>query len=116
MHKSIASELLSIKLHHKKSASTMISAFYRPPNSASAESAKCVVDEQHDIRINHPSCEFKVSGDFNLPYNDWNNYTIKSYQYLISICLEFHKLPFYCDLEQIVNMPSRGSNIIDLFC
>ena len=50
--KSITSEFIYIKLHHKKSASIIISAFYRPPNCASAESAKCVIDELHDVRIN----------------------------------------------------------------
>ena len=31
------------------------------------------------------------------------------------MCLEFPKLAFYCDLEPMMNMPSRGNNIIDLF-
>ena len=61
VHKSITSESLSIRLHHGRSASTMISAFYRPPNCASALSAKCIVDELHNIRINHPNSEFGVS-------------------------------------------------------
>ena len=71
VYKSTTSELLSIKLHHTKSVSIIISAFYRPPNCASAESARCVVDDElHDVRVNHPNCEFWVSGDFNLPYID----------------------------------------------
>ena len=53
----ITSVLLSIKLY-KKSASIIISAYYRPTNCASVESAKCVVNELHDIRINHPNREF----------------------------------------------------------
>ena len=76
MYKSITSELLSIKLHHIKLTSIIISAFYCPPNCASTESAKCVVDEQHNIRINHPNCKFLVSGDLNLPDIDWNKPTI----------------------------------------
>ena len=115
VHKRIKSELLSIALHHIISASNIMSAFYRPQNCASAESAKCVVDELHNICVNHLNCEFWASGDFNLPDDDWNNYAIKSYQYFISMCLEFLKLPFYCDLEQMANMPFRGNNIIDLF-
>ena len=71
----------------QKSASIIISAFYRPPIWASAESAKCVVDELHDIRINHPICEFWVSGDFNLPDIDWSNHTIKYCQYPKSMSL-----------------------------
>ena len=113
--KSITSELLSMKLHHEKSASIIISAFYRPPNCASAESAKCVINELHNIRIIHPNCEFWVSGDFNLPDIDWSNHTIKSYQHPKSMSLEFLKLPFYCNLEQMVSKPTRGNNIIDLF-
>ena len=61
VYKSITSEMLSLKLHHIKSASIIIYAFYCPPNCASAESARCVVDELHNIRINQPSCEFWVS-------------------------------------------------------
>ena len=29
--------------------------------------------------------------------------------------IEFPNLPFYCDLEQMESIPSRGNNIIDLF-
>ena len=46
---------------------------------------------------------------------DWRNLTIKSYQYSKGMSLYFLKLPFYCDLEQMVSMPSRCNNIIDLF-
>ena len=95
----MTSELLSIKLHHKKSASIIISAYYRPPNCASVESTKCVADELHNICINHPNCEFWVSEDFNPPDIDWSNPTTKSYQYHKCMSLEFLKLPFYCDLE-----------------
>ena len=115
MHKSITSKLLSIKLHHKKSASIIISDFYRLPNCASAQSAKCVADELHNIRINHPNCEFWFSGDLNLTDIDWSNLTIKLYQYPKSMSLEFLKSPFYCDQEQMANMPSRAIKIIDLF-
>ena len=114
VYKSITSELLSIKLHHRKSAS-IISACYRPPNCLPAESARCVVDELHGIRINLPSTEFWLSEDCNLPDIDWSNHTIKSYQYPKSMSFEFLNLPFYCDLEQMVRMPSRGNNIIDIF-
>ena len=115
VHNSITSELLSIKLHHQRSASIIITAFNRPPNCVSAESAKYVVDELPNIRINHPNCEFWVSGDFNLPDIDWSKPTIKSYQHPKSMSLELPKLPFYCELEQMVSMLSRGNNIIDLF-
>ena len=67
MYKSITSELLSIKVHHGRSASIIIPAFYRPPNCASAEFTKCVVYELHDIRVNHPNCQLWVSGYINLP-------------------------------------------------
>ena len=106
MYKSITNELLSINLHHEKSFSIIIAAFYRPPNCVSAESVKCVVvDELHDIRINHPNCEFRVSGDLNLPDIDWSNKK-KYYQYPMSMSLEFPKIPFYYDPDQMVNMPS----------
>ena len=113
MYKSITSELLSIKLHHIKSAA-IISAFYRPPNCICTV-CKCVVDELNKIRINHRNCDFWVSGDFNLPDIDWSNLSTESYQYLKSMSIEFLNLPFYCDLEQMVSIPSRGNNIIDLF-
>ena len=61
LYKSITSELLFIKLHHIKSALIIISSIYRAPNCASAESAKCVVDELHNIHINYPNCEFSFS-------------------------------------------------------
>ena len=97
------------------SSSIILSAFYRPPNCASNECAKCVVDELHKIRINHPNCDFWISGNFNLPDIDWSSPTIKSHQYPKSMSQEFHKLPLYCDLEQMVSIPSRRNNIIDLF-
>ena len=114
VYKGITSMFLSIRLHHKKSDLIIISAFCRPANCASTESAKCVVDELSDIRIDQPTCEFRVSGDFRLPDIDYSNLTIQCYQYSKCMCMEFLKLPFYCDLEQMVTMPSRGNNIIDL--
>ena len=83
--KRFTSELLSMELHLITSASTMISAFYPPPNCASSESAKCVVDELHNIRIDHPSCVFLVSGDINLPDIDRNNPAITFYN-ILRVC------------------------------
>ena len=100
VYRSTTSELLSIGLHHKKSASIILSTFYRPPNYASAEYAKCVFDQQHYIRNDHQTVN---SGDINLPDIDWSNRRIKSYQYPKSMSLEFLELPRVCDLEQIAN-------------
>ena len=111
VYKSITSELLSIELHHKKSASIIIPAFYRPLNCASAEFTKCVVYELHIIYINHPNCQLWVYRYFNLPELSYNQILPIS----LKCVLEFLKLPFYCDLEQMVNMPSRGNSIDLLF-
>ena len=59
--------------------------------------------------------QFVNSGDFSLPDIDWNNITIKSYQYPRSMSLEFLKLHVLCDLEQMLSTPYRSNNIIDLF-
>ena len=78
VYKSITSELLSIKLHQIKSATIIISASYCPLSCASTESARCVVEELHDICINHPIHEVLICGDFYLPGIDWNNLKCKN--------------------------------------
>ena len=40
---------------------------------------------------------------------------LRFHQYHKSMCLQFIELRFYCDVKQVVNMPSRGNNIIDNF-
>ena len=70
-------------------------------------SANCV----GNIRTTHLSI---LGGDFNLPDIDWDNYTIKGTQTSKDINDSFLRMSADLNLQQVVNIPTRGDNILDL--
>ena len=108
-------ELICVKVRINRSRSIIIAAFYRPPNEVSPEHAQGVIDELTRLRQEYGKCEFWVGGDFNLPDIDWPALATTSNQYPAAMSNIYLSLPGQCGVEQLVEAPTRGNNILDLF-
>ncbi|XP_072048556.1 uncharacterized protein [Amphiura filiformis] len=87
---------------------------YRPNNNDVDYILKLVQDIE-SIAKNYPSSTLWVAGDLNLPDIYWENYSIISYQYRKIINETFLETINNVGLEQLVDEPTRGTNILDLF-
>ena len=108
-------ELICVKVRINRSKSIIISAFYRPPSESNTEHAQAVLDELTRLRQDNSKCEFWVGGDFNLPDIDWPTLAVTSNQYPAVMSNIYIGLPAQCGVEQLVEAPTRGNNILDLF-
>ena len=63
----------------------------------------------------HRKCEFWIGGDFYLPDIDWPTLAVKSNQYPAAMSSIYLNIPGQCGVEQLVEAPTRGNNILDLF-
>ena len=108
-------ELLAAKLKISKTKSVLIAALYRPPNCTAEIDARNTVEELTKLRTDHPKCDFWIAGDFNLPDVNWKSLSTTSHQNPQCMSQEYINIPSHCGVEQIVNMPTRGENILDLF-
>ena len=66
------------------------------------------------LRRKHKNDTVILGGDFNLPDIDWDNYTIKGTQTSRDINDSFLRMSADLNLQQVVNIPTRGDNILDL--
>ena len=108
-------ELICVKVRINRSKSIIISAFYRPPSESNTEHAQAVLDELTRLRQDNSKCEFWVGGDFNLPDIDWPTLAVTSNQYPAVMSNIYIGLPAQCGVKQLVEAPTRGNNILDLF-
>ncbi|XP_060567389.1 uncharacterized protein LOC132726133 [Ruditapes philippinarum] len=92
----------------------IIGSAYRPTNN----------DEEYSRHlfkaISHICNKFKnatiwIAGDFNLPDINWSNNAINGHQYRKAINEQFLLLEPELGFTQIVDFPTRGDNILDLF-
>lgn len=102
-------EVLLCKLWYVN-VSFMVCAVYRPPNAAIS-----MISDLNDYLIQHvkPSTNFILLGDFNLPHIDWSTLTVSNKDRASGEALI--DLTFSLNLVQIVNCPTRGESLLDLF-
>jgi len=62
----------------------------------------------------HKNSPIWIGGDINLPDIEWESNAIKKHQYLYKINETFIQMMYDCHLDQIVNFPTRGKNILDI--
>lgn len=108
-------EILWVRLDMVGAKSLYIGAFYRPPSSDSAYLSH--LDSSLGLgRLTHSTgCNIWLGGDFNTPHVDWDSLEVKPsaagtrplHQQLVDITLDHN-------LDQVVDQPTRGDNILDL--
>lgn len=108
-------ELLCVRLQQTRQKSIIIGAYYRPPNITCEDNARMAVAEMSKVRSDNPKSDFWLTGDFNLPDIDWPTLSIKSHLYPSKMSAEYTNIPGDCGVQQLVNTPTRGDKILDLF-
>ena len=111
------SELISGTINisqRKKVILTLSFCLYRPPSRQDQHAADCAIHDISQLRRKHKNDTFILGGDFNLPDIDWDYYTIKGTQTSKDINDSFLRMSADLNLQQVVNIPTRGDNILDL--
>ncbi len=112
---STTSELVCVKIETSKNKSLLISSLYRAPNKTDILDNKQTIEEITTLRSNNPNSQFWIGGDLNLPDINWPSQTVEGCQYPKEMSRQYLDLTSSCSLEQIVNTPTRGNNILDVF-
>ncbi len=93
--------------------SVIVASLYRPHN--------CSPDHMNDLNsaildlcLNNPDAAIWIAGDLNLPDIDWAISSIKSHQYRTTINESFLQVLDRTGLEQMIDFPTRGDNILDV--
>jgi len=91
----------------------IICTVYRPPNNDDVYlNELCRV--LHKVILENPQLPIWIGGDFNLPNIDWDNLTINGHNYPVQLCNTLLELATDFGLTQIVNLPTRENNILDI--
>ena len=106
-------EIIWVHLHIDSNNDVILGAFYRPPGSPTS-----ALDDLNDslgyIKLQFPSTNITLSGDFNCLGIDWHTETLTdSY---VSTLLRETLIEIVDDyqLQQVVTFPTRGNNLLDL--
>ena len=86
---------------------------YRPPNrdlEYQQELCDCICE----IVRRYPNSFIFCVGDLNLPDIDWTSNSIINYQYPLDISRFILTTAAECYFTQLVNIPTRGENILDI--
>ena len=108
------SELISGTINISQRKKAILTCLYRPPSRQDQHTTDCAIQDISQLRRKHKNDTFILRGDFNLPDIDWDNYTIKGTQTSRDINDSFLRMSADLNLQQVVNIPTRGDNILDL--
>ena len=108
------SETIFCKIQLKGKKPLVIGCVYRTPDNNLEQSRK-IISEIYSIMNKNKKAVFWFGGDFNLPDIDWKTHEIVGHQYLKDINSHFLEMSQDLGLSQIVEFPTRGTTILDLF-
>ena len=100
-----------MKLNNRK---LIICSAYYPPSSSDGYLTN-LCNSLESIKSSHPNSVFWVAGDVNLPDINWQDNCIEGHQYSLNTNNVFIEVLNNNGLSQMVNTPTRGSNILDVF-
>ncbi|XP_072020312.1 uncharacterized protein [Amphiura filiformis] len=93
--------------------SIIVAALYRPTDNNQVYMDELNRSITH-LCASNPGAAIWIAGDANLPDINWENNTIVSHQYKISINQSFLQMLDATGLEQVIDFPTRGDNILDI--
>lgn len=108
-------ELISVKLQLNRAKSIIISSFYRPPNMTEDTYSSAALEELIKLKHDNQKSDFWIGGDFNLPDMNWSSLTVTSNQYSYAMTDTYLDILRNCNVEQIVDFPTRGNKTLDIF-
>ena len=95
-----------------------VAIVYRPPNASQSSFQNIMKFLKNNIaELDDDSYQFCISGDFNFPLIDWQSLSVSSGASSDTANSANCLLSFMSDslMNQYVTVPTRGSNILDLF-
>ena len=99
------------------SAKLLVAVIYRPPDASLSSFANLLEQLGHAIEdLADTTYDLFITGDFNLPNVDWESLDVRSggtSESNLSAQLLLNFMSTYL-LSQMVNVPTRGQNILDL--
>ena len=107
-------EIVCCKIELFKTKPLIICSVYRPPSSDIDYSIN-LCNSLRDIAKYNPNSTIWVAGDLNLPDINWEQDTVVNHQYPIALNECYLSCFNDVGIEQMVNFPTRGENILDLF-
>ena len=114
LHLNTTAEFTAVKVTLVGEAPLIICSAYRPTNR-DPDYLKSLCNVIELVNHTYPRSTIWVAGDFNLPDINWDRDTISGNQYPRQLNADFLHTIHNCDMEQIVNCPTRDHNTLDLF-
>jgi len=118
IHTSLSSHQVMVDSNTEFIAAKILSVnspllFYRPPNNSS-DYMDTLNQAITDLCKHEPNSTMWLAGDMNLPDIDWTNEQVIHIQYNQQISDSFLQLLAKAGLEQVVDFPTRGNNILNI--
>ena len=107
------SEIIWAKVDLNSTKSLLLGNFYRPPDSK-IETFEGLQQSVQQLTKSINNKHVILGGDFNLPNIDWNTKTVNPGGKNKQFCDSVLDLMDDYSLEQVVQEPTRGKNILDL--
>ena len=107
-------ESVFCKINVKGKKPIVFGSVYRPPSRTDFDYSLKIVSELHNIFNKFKTASLWFGGDFNLPDINWKTSEITGNQYPHSLNSLYLDMSQDLCLDQIVNVPTRGPNILDL--
>ena len=112
--KSKQTECIAIKIETMRKP-VIVCCAYRPPKSPKKYAELLSNDINFIMNIKkYKASPFWIGGDWNLPDINWETNSITGHQYPKPINETFIDMMNVCNLEQIVDFPTRNNNILDI--
>ena len=112
-YESKKTELVAAKVECQGKRPIIVAAVYRPPRS-NLQYMKDLCEDIKHLESKFSNNAIWIGGDLNLPDIDWNTLDVVSSQYLQEISRTILETLTSCNMEQVVDFPTRGRNTLEL--
>ena len=106
-------DIVSCKVDLQQSTLLIISVYRPPNNDITYMENLCGTIE--NLILDHPNSTIWIAGDLNLPNVNWSNWSVRGCNYSLSLCNLFTDLLISNGFTQLVDIPTRQNNILDIF-
>jgi hypothetical protein len=76
--------------------------------------SSAALEELIKLKHDNQKSDFWIGGDFNLPDVNWSSLTVTSNQYSYAMTDTYLDILRNCNVEQIVDFPTRGNKTLDI--
>jgi len=109
-----SSELCACQIDLPNNSKLIVCSVYRPPSS-DIHYLNDLCKHLESIKQSHPNAVLWIGGDINLPDINWEDNFVEGHAYPMLFNNTFIDFLNNNGLLQMVNSPTRGNNILDIF-